>query len=84
MNAKPELHYTIFVDLTPDVEDREDERGAEDHEPEEERDDYKTDGVEDQHKEIVSWPTTKVTWIIVIVKREFVMVKFDLYNRNNL
>ena len=47
LNPEPEGHYALFVDLTPHIEDGEDERGAEHHQTEEERDDDKADGVED-------------------------------------
>ena len=60
LNPKPECHYAIFVNLTPEIEDGEDKRRAEDHQTEEERDDHETDRVEDQHEEIVCWLTTEV------------------------
>ena len=57
---KPEGHDTVSIDLTPGVEDREDERWAENHHTEKERDNHQTDGVDDQHEEIVRWLTTEM------------------------
>ena len=58
--SKPKRHNAISIDLTPDVEYREDERGAENHQTKEERDDHQTDRVENQHEEIVSRLTTEI------------------------
>ena len=61
MYPKPKCHDALSVDLTPDVENGEDERRAENHQTKEQRDDHQTDRVEDQHEEIVSWLTTEIT-----------------------
>ena len=45
--SKPERHDPVSIDLTPNVEHREDERGAEHHQTEKQGDDHQTDGVED-------------------------------------
>ena len=59
---EPECHDTVSVDLTPEVEHGENERGAENHQAKEQRNDHQTDRVEDQHEEIVGRLTTEITW----------------------
>ena len=60
LNPKPECHYTIFVDLTPDVEGREYEGRAEHGSTQEDSNDVDTDGIEYEHEHIVCWSTTEI------------------------
>ena len=60
---EPEGDNSLPVDLTPDVEHREDERGAQNHQTKEQRDNHKTDRVEDQHEQIVCRLSTEVTYL---------------------